>query len=310
LTPWPGSPEIPAGLRAFPERGEDWAAWLDALPRLVRDVLGEWELTPDGPSRHGYCALVVPVVEAGGRRSVVKFGWPHEEVEHEHLGLQAVHGNGMALLYRADPRRHVLLLERLHAERDLRSVEVIEACKIVAGFYRRIHLPALPQLRALSSYIERWAADLAALDTTALIPPRLVDRTLSLARTFVADEETEPVMIHGDLHYENVLAADREPWLVIDPEPMAGDRHYEVAPLLWNRWNEAVATGNAGRATRQRLETVVDVAGLDEDRVKAWVVVRMVYNALWRIQDNPQGLDRKSRDYLTMCVTLAEAMAD
>ena len=56
-------------------------------------------------------------------------------------------------------------------------------------------------------------------------------------------------MIHGDLHYENVLAADREPWLAIDPKPMAGDPHYEVAPMLWNRWDEVVASGTCGTAS-------------------------------------------------------------
>ena len=131
-----------------------------------------------------------------------------------------------------------------------------------------------------------------------------------LGRGFAADAETDSVMIHGDLHYENVLAGDREPWLVIDPKPMAGDPHYEVAPLLWNRWDEAVASGNAGRDLRHRLETVVDVAGLDEGRAKAWVVVRMVHNAMWCIQDNAAGLDQEARDYLTMCVTVAKAMSD
>ncbi|MDQ3481206.1 MAG: hypothetical protein M3423_07740, partial [Actinomycetota bacterium] len=53
--------EIPAGLLAFSERGEDWAAWLDALPRLVRDIVAEWELTYDGQPMHGFGALVVPV---------------------------------------------------------------------------------------------------------------------------------------------------------------------------------------------------------------------------------------------------------
>ena len=83
-------------------------------------------------------------------------------------------------------------------------------------------------------------------------------------------------MIHGDLHYENVLAGDREPWLVIDPKPMSGDPHYELAPMLWNRWDEAVATGDLRIALRRRFHTLVDAAGLDEDRARDWVVVRMV----------------------------------
>jgi streptomycin 6-kinase len=114
-------------------------------------------------------------------------------------------------------------------------------------------------------------------------------------------------MLHGDLHYQNVLAGEREPWLAIDPKPMAGDRHYEPAPMLWNRWDEAVGTGNLRRALRRRFHTLVDEAGLDEQRARDWVVVRMVYNAVWELEEQPQAPDR---DWLTMCVTIAKAVQD
>ena len=152
--------EIPAGLLAFRNRSEAWSTWLDALPRLVRDVIGEWELRYDGEPRHGFCALVVPVLTRDDTPAVVKFAWPHDEEEHEHLALQALHGDGTVLLFRADPTRHVMLLERLHADRDLTSLDPVGACEVVAGFYRRIHIPALPQLRTLSSYIDRWTTEL------------------------------------------------------------------------------------------------------------------------------------------------------
>ncbi len=301
---------IPPGLLAYAARGDEWAAWLDALPRLVADVMTDWDLTNDGEPRHGYCALVQPVRSSDGRRAVVKFAWPHDEEEHEHLALQALQGNGMVRLYRADPVRHVMLLERLHADRDLRSVDDVEACEITAGFYARIHIPALPQLRPLSSYIERWTNNLEALGGHAAIPRRLVQQAVSLGRSFVADAATDGTMIHGDLHYENVLAGDREEWLVIDPKPMSGDPHYEVAPLLWNRWDEILATGDARAAVRRRFHTVVEAAELSEDRARDWVVLRMIHNALWCVEDDPEGLDAETREFLTICITLAKAVQD
>ena len=302
--------EIPAGLLAFAERGEAWTTWLDALPGLVRDIVGEWELTYDGDPMHGYCALVVPVRTTGGRPAVVKLAWPHDEEEHEHLGLQALHGNGAVSLYRADPKRHVMLLERLHADEDLRSVWDIEACEITANLYKRIHIPALPQLRTLSSYIERWNADVARLPAHGPMPRRLVEQSMSLATDFVTDAATTGTMIHGDLHYENVLAGDREPWLVIDPKPMSGDPHYEVAPLLWNRWDEVVESGNVRDAVRRRFHAVVDAAGLDEDRARDWVVVREMHNAMWTVEDYPDGLDQEARAWITRCVSIAKAVQE
>jgi streptomycin 6-kinase len=301
---------IPQGLLEYASRRPEWATWLEALPRLVREVLDEWDLSYDGQARHGACALVVPVVTSDGVPAVAKFSWMHEEQEHEHLALQAWQGNGTVRMYRADPVRGVLLLERLDATRDLTTIDVIEACEITAGVYERIHLPALPQLRTLSSYIARWGADLTRLDRDAPIPRRLVEQAVSLGKDFVADPATDGHIIHGDLHYENVLAGDREPWLVIDPKPMSGDPHYEVAPLLWNRWEEVLASGDVRAAIRRRFHAVVDTAMLDEDRARDWVVVRMVHNAMWCVHDNPHGFDQDERAYLTMCIALAKAVQE
>ena len=83
-----------------------------------------------------------------------------------------------------------------------------------------------------------------------------------------------------------MLAAEREPWLVIDPKPLSGDPAYEVAPLLWNRWEEAMSAVSPRQALLDRLFTVVDVAGLDEDRVRDWIIVREVCNVLWTYEEH------------------------
>ncbi len=276
-------------------------------------MIAEWRLGIDGPARQGLNAHVVPVRTSAGRPAVLKLGFPHEEGEHEHIGLQHWHGNGAVELLRADPRRWALLLERLHVDEDLTTVSDLEACEIVAGFYGRLHVPALPQLRSLSSYVERWTERLAQLPADAMVPRRLVEQAVSLGRAFVADPETDTRMIHGDLHYENVLAADREPWLVIDPKPMNGDPHYEVAPMLSNRWEEVVASGDVRGALRRRFHTLVDVAGLDEQRARDWVVVRELHNALWVIE-NAQAEDRRldpdDRDVVTTSIAVAKAVQD
>jgi streptomycin 6-kinase len=287
-----------------------WQPWIVALPRLVRDVVDEWELAYDGDPMYGYCSLVVPVRTADGRPAVAKFGWPHDEEEHEHVLLQALHGDGMALLYRADPRRHVMLLERLDYTRDLNSVEVIEACEIIASLYARVHVPAMPQLRSLTSYIARWTDDLSRQPANALIPRRLVEQALSLGADFVADPASVGRAIHGDLHFENVLAGEREPWIVIDPKPMSGDPHYEVAPLLWNRWDEVIASGDARNAIRARFHAAVDTAGLDEARARDWVVVRMVHNAMWALSDDPELADPETTEWITTSITIAKAVQD
>jgi streptomycin 6-kinase len=288
--------------------GPEWAAWAAGLPRTVSEVCEEWSLSADGEPLRGTTSLVLPVRDADGGPAVLKLTGPDPDLVHEHLALRDWEGRGAVRLLRADPRRRALLLERLHAE-DLSQRWDQEACEVVAGLYAVLHVPAAPQLRRLSASAARWADALGSLPRDAPLPRRLVEQAASLAHGFAGDPDTDGRLVHGDLHYENVLAAERAPWLAIDPQPRNGDPHYEPAPLLWNRLEELSWPGSTGLrdGIRQRFHTVVDVAGLDEHRARDWVVVRLMVNALWELQVRPE---RPSRELLTACVTVAKAVQD
>jgi streptomycin 6-kinase len=286
---------IPDALAANPRRDPTWDAWLDVLPHRVADLLGEWELTAsDAPPAHGFCSLVVPVHTADGRAAVLKVAFPHDDAAHEHLALRHWGGHGAVELLRADPHRAALLLERLDCA-DLTSVWDLEACEIVAELYGRLHIPAPPQLRRLPDLIAVATDRLRVADSP--LPRRLVEQAIGLGDELVADPASARTLIHTDLHYANVLAADRAPWLAIDPKPLSGDPHYELAPMLWNRWDETA--GQVRAALRRRFDTLVDVAGLDEERARAWVAVRMAHLATE--PDTPA-------DWSTKCVAVIKAV--
>jgi streptomycin 6-kinase len=186
---------------------------------------------------------------------------------------------------------------------DLTERWDLEACEIVGELYGRIHVAAPPQLRSLATELERWTERLQR--TAGGLPPRLVDQAVALGRELAGDPGTTGTLIHTDLHYENVLAAEREPWLVIDPKPLSGDPHYEITPMLTNRWDEVA--GQVRAAVRRRFDTLVDVAGLDEDRARAWVIVRVVHSAVWALEDEGAG-GVDAQDWLTRCVAVAKAV--
>lgn len=308
-------PERLDGKRAL---GPVWGDWLDRLPRLFGDLLDEWELTSeDGRHWHGACSLVAPVMTDDGTSAVLKITFDgDDESRHEGLALQHWHGVGAVRLLRADPHRRALLLERL-TRRDLTDAWDLEACGIVAGLYRDLHLAALPQLTPVTVFVARWLDDLAGQPRDIPIPPRFRAQASSLGRELVADRASVGRIIHGDLHYENVLAAgpeqasDRGQWLAIDPKPMSGDPHYELAPMLWNRYDELA--GDVRGGIRRRFGTLVDHAGLDEQRARAWVVVRMVLNANWTVQDAQRAgrdLTADERDWITRCIAITKAVQD
>lgn len=292
---------VPAGVAAMAARGSDWSAWVDGLAVTVHNLFSQWDLRAEGPPTNGHCSLVVPVRSADGVAAVLKIGFPDEESEHEHLALRCWHGDGAVRLLAADPRARAMLLERL-GPADLCGVPDLQACAVVAGLYGRLHRPALARLRPLSALVERWTAQLAGLPRSAPLPRRLVEHAVTFGRELAADGAVVDRVLHTDLHYANVLAGAREPWLVIDPKPVNGDPHYEIAPMLWNRWEEMA--GDVRARVRARLSVLVEVAGFDEDRARAWVVVRMMHNAASALAD---GADPT---WLTTCVAIAKAVTD
>ncbi len=294
---------LPDGVAAMARRGPRWADWVAELPSTVERLAAQWRVRPDGDPGCGHCSLVVPVRTVDGVQAMLKIGFPEQDSENEHLALRLWGGHGALKLLSADPRRHALLLERLHP-RDLSTVPETQACEVVAGLYRSLHVPASPALRALSSIIGRGTAELADLPRGGPIPHRLVEQAATLGRELIADRSVPDRVIHTDLHYSNVLAGDRAPWLAIDPKPLNGDPHYELAPMLWNRWDDIVADVRDG--VRRRFWTLVDAAGFDEERARAWVIVRMVHNAMWAVQDG-LGADP---GWLTRCVAVAKAVQD
>lgn len=306
-----GPVTVPTGLARQAALGPDWARWLDRLPRLAGDLLDEWQLRPDGAAGHGYCSLVLPVRDGDGAPAALKLTFDgDEESAHEALVLQHWHGAGAVRLLRADPRCRALLLERA-GPGDLTAVGARTAAEVVAALYPRLHRPALPQLPRLATCVDRWLGTLARVGRHGPVPRRLVEQALSLGADLVADRGPGDRVVHGDLHDGNVLSGRREPWLVIDPKPMAGDPHYEPAPLLWNRWDDLVATGDVRSGLRRLLDAVVTGAGLDEDRARDWVVVRSLVNAGWAVADatgQGRGLTAGERRWITVCVTTAKAV--
>ncbi|KQV67566.1 aminoglycoside resistance protein [Nocardioides sp. Root122] len=306
---------IPQELQSQRGLGEDWGRWLDRLPRLAGELLDEWHLTPVADSLHGFCSLVVPVTDASGARAALKVSFDgDEESLHEGLALQKWGGRGAVRLLRADPHRRALLLDWLPGP-DLGDAWDVEACEVVGGLYGRLHVPALPQLATVASYVERWLVELDDLGRDVPIPRRYVEQALSLGRDLLAPDASRPVVVHGDLHYSNVMA-DAGEWLAIDPKPMAGDPHYEPAPMLWNRMDELsgpLAVGSVRDGLRRRFHALVDAGGLDEDRARDWVVVRMVLNAGWAVQDARRAgrrLSADEQDWITRCIAITKAVQD
>jgi streptomycin 6-kinase len=265
--------------------------WLARLPGLVDESMADWDLTLDGDPMHGVCALVLPVRRRDGSTSVLKLTWPHLEARHEHLALQHWGGVGAVRLLAANPSRWTLLLERLNSDLDLADVPIDEACTVIGALLRQLDHDALPQLSRLSAQATTMAGKLRSAPHA--MPRRFTQQAGALLTDLMTDQAIDSRLVNTDLHYRNVLAADRQPWLAIDPKPLAADPAFAVTPALWNRWDEALASGNLRRHLRRRLSIICESAGLDEGRAQSWSIVREVQMGLDAIaDDDPRELTK------------------
>ncbi|MEV0681023.1 aminoglycoside phosphotransferase family protein [Actinosynnema sp. NPDC050436] len=252
------------------DHGEDVLAWRATLPALAAEFCDRWQLTPDGDLMNGYVAVVLPVRRADGGSAVLKLTWLDDETRQEPAALRAWDGDGVVRLLDNDDERGALLLERLHPG-SLLDVPIGEALDVTAGLLRRLRRPAGPEFRRVE--VGDLVGENAALG--GVVPERFVRLAGELGRDLVATAGN--TLVNQDLHYANVLRADREPWLMIDPKPISGDREFGVIPLLWNRADEL----DGERAVLDRLAALCDLGELDAERARRWALYRAVDNWLW-----------------------------
>ncbi|MCP3802572.1 aminoglycoside phosphotransferase family protein [Allokutzneria sp. A3M-2-11 16] len=282
---------LPAGLVRL-HSGQD-QTWLDNLPRFVAEYLDRWELRPDGAPGHGMASLVLPVRHADGAAAALKIGRVTEENAGEAAALRAWDGDGAVRLLAEDHSRRALLLERLDHARPLSTMEdEWAALRILTDLLARIgSVPPPAGLRRLGDVAAAMLEDVPRLSNPD--EQALLDTCAGVVRDLV--DEPGDQLLHWDLHQGNVLAplpgTDREPWLVIDPEPLVGDPGFDLMPALSDRWDEVVASGDVAGVVRRRFDLMTEGLGLDRQRAFGWTLARVLQNCLWDIEDGEPELN-------------------
>jgi streptomycin 6-kinase len=244
------------------------AAWLERLPDAVRTLERRWSLTVGAPFEDASCAWVAPVELADGSSAVLKLGMPHMEAEHEIRGLRYWDGDPTVRLLESDEELNAMLLERCEPGTALRELPESEQDLVIARLLRRLWRSPLPShnFRHLSAMTEYWSESTLA-DVERWPDAGLVREGLRLFTELPRTASTE-VLLATDLHAGNVLRAEREPWLVIDPKPFVGDPAYDATQHLFNckARLRADPDGTIGR--------IADLLEVDRERVRLWTFAR------------------------------------
>ncbi len=301
---------IPAATEDFAQRirqvhGAAGAEWLRQLPALVRHHERLWSITVGQPLTTLSYNYVAPGVRADGSEVVLKLGVPNPELLTEIQALRLFDGRGAVRLLEADGERGAMLLERLLPGTPLVSLaDDRKATTVAAQVMRRLWRPVPPDHSFPT--VVRWAAGLGRLRRrfdggTGPFPRALVERAERLFEELIGSMD-EAVLLHGDLHHENILSARRQPWLAVDPKGVVGEPAYEVGALLRNPFPELLSFPRLGHVLARRADQLADALGFDRQRLIGWALAQAVLAAWWDYEDHGHGWD--------LWLSCAEALAE
>jgi streptomycin 6-kinase len=267
-----------AAASAAESSGDGRRAWTARLPAIVSDLERRWGLRVGAPFQPGgQTAWVAPARAADGDEVVLKVGWRHTDAAHEADALREWRGRGAVVLRAVEEFDDTvaLLLERCVPGTTLADRPEPEQDEVIAALLCGLWRPpsAGHRFRPLQVMCDEWADEFDRKTGPGRmgrdLDPGLVRDGLALLRDLPRTADSA-VLLCTDLHAENVLAAQRAPWLVIDPKPYVGDPAYDVVQHMLN-CEERLHTQPRDLARR-----LADLAGLDRDRVLLWFFARCV----------------------------------
>ncbi len=273
--------------RIGPEADE----WLGRVPAFLRELTARWDITVGEPFTGGAIGFTMPAERGSDAEPVVlKLGFPDGWFGDETRAIAEVAGNGMVRLLDHDPRGAQLLERALPGTSLLESRDEPEGNEVAAGVLERLWRPAPAGFVTVAEEASRWADTMPLRHVREMAPFErpLLDLAVETLRDLTATQG-EPVLLHGDLQHGNVLAAEREPWLAIDPKPLVGEREFDVTALLRDRREEVLADPDPHARLQRRFDQLTELFGCDRRRLREWSFAILVDYALWDFEVNARS---------------------
>lgn len=255
-----------ADLRADPGGRE----WVRDLAKLVRDAAEHFDVTIGPAFPNSHVSYTAPATRADGSEAVLKVQFPHRECVHEATALQVWSGDGAVQMFDHDASRHALLIERCRPGSPLRELDCGAALDVYCELLPRLWKTTSAPISTLADEAYGWCHGLAEEweRNNRPVPRHWVEIAVAACRD-LGPSQGECVLLHQDMHADNILRSEREPWLVIDPKPLIGEREFSVACIV--RSNEL---GHSRELVRYRFDRLCSDLGLDRERAQAWTIAQ------------------------------------
>lgn len=271
--------------------GPAGAEWLARLPLLLAECADRWGLTFSEPFPNLSYNYVIPAGTTKGQSVVLKCGVPNRELSNEMVALAHYGGRGSVPLLEADPALGVMLLARLRPGTPLSHLPNDDEATLIAAEVMANLWCSLPAGHTFPT-IADWGQGFHRLrqrfnGTTGPFPAHLVTQAEQLYTQLTATM-ADPVLLHGDLHHDNILAAGPQLWLAIDPKGLVGEAAYETGALLRNPdW--LFKTSQPHQILNRRVTRLAQSLGLAPGRIIGWGMAQAVLSGWWHYEDHGYG---------------------
>lgn len=267
----------------FGVQGEKWLA---DLPEITDEICDKWSLRINKVFENLSFNYVASCTDQTGEKYVLKIGVPEEDspILNEKRALEAFDGKGAVRLLKFDEKTWAMLLERaLPGETlgDICDEDYARAVEIAIGIMKE--LPREPVNKGDFVNLETWINGLNRA-VKANFEPAYVAK----AQTFFA-ELIEPferkILLHGDIHFDNILSAKRAAFLAIDPKGIVGEIGYEIAVFLNDLEGWTADRDDQKEILRVALESFSKAFAISTQNLRKWVYSFAVLSAWWTVED-------------------------
>jgi streptomycin 6-kinase len=285
--------ELPKGFttRIIDLHGRKGREWLDHLPVLIASIEEQWNIRVDEPFPSLTYNYIAPGTRNDGIEAILKLGVSGSHVEREAECLRQYDGQGAPYILEYDSVLGAMLLERVRPGTDIKQLNESEAIEAAVNVMRQLHRTPAPDTK-IPTVTDWWNGFQRFREqfvgTTGPLPARLVDEAESLYAE-LAGSMDQPVLLHGDLHHENILAGDRLPWIAIDPQGVIGEPSFEVGAFLRNPMPDLLNRSGLDKILERRVAAFSELLGIDRQRIAGWGYSQAVLSGIWSLEDHGSG---------------------
>jgi streptomycin 6-kinase len=272
--------------------GESGKNWLEQLPDFLKKCENTLKIKLRQPFHNLSYNYVAQAILSDGSSAVFKCGVPNKELASEIAALAHFAGNGAANLIAADAKDGWLLIEKVESGTRLSTIDNDdEATRIIIGVMQKMnyHLCGNDKMvvfSTIASWLEGFKRLYKKFDgNTGPFPQELIKRADLLSQELL-QSMGEAVLLHGDLHHDNVLSSNRDFWLAIDPKGVIGEAEYEIGALMKNPMPRLVAALELKKLFLRRIDIIIEMTGFERYRVIGWSFIIAILSAWWVFEDN------------------------